>query len=333
MLPVVRSDRLIGEYTRLCDGFLFCGGKDITPLLFGEEPCRGNGNTDITVDLFQIRLLKQILCSGKPVLAICRGMQILNAACGGTIWQDLSLAPGHTPDHMQKTVSHSEASHRIRTERGSLIREYFGPQFTVNSLHHQAINTPGTGIHVSARAKGSTIAAIELEKHPFAVGVQWHPECMYRTSRKRGLFSVNLYSGPASICEKSVNRDVVKLNFTTSRFTRFTLLFLTQDGLHAFFCLRQPELDQRTGQKYRHNRTGAHGSAQDVSEHNEEQIAPHSHPAEFYFFDLIDSITATRSLGPVPALLLMTMDMPAARITQPSNMLMMRTAMAESALM
>ena len=182
ILPLVRSDALLDQYVSLCSGFLFCGGGDITPLLFGQEPQNGNGQTSITVDLFQIRLMKRVLASRKPVLAICRGMQILNAACGGTIWQDLSLAPGHTPDHMQKTVSHSEASHRIRTERGSLIREYFGPQFTVNSLHHQAINSPGTGINVSARAKGSTIAAIELEKHPFAVGVQWHPECMYRTS-------------------------------------------------------------------------------------------------------------------------------------------------------
>ena len=200
VLPVVRSDRLIGEYTGLCDGFLFCGGEDITPLLFGEEPCRGNGNTDITVDLFQIRLIKQILCSGKPVLAICRGMQILNVACGGTIWQDLSLAPGHTLDHMQKTVSRSEASHRIRTERGSLIREYFGPQFTVNSFHHQAVNTPGSGIHVSARAKAGTVEAIELEKYPFAVGVQWHPECMYRTSPEtRTLFREFVFRSRVSL--------------------------------------------------------------------------------------------------------------------------------------
>lgn len=93
ILPLVRSDRLISEYVKLCDGFLFCGGGDITPLLFGEEPRKGNGSTDITVDLFQIRLMKQILRSRKPVLAICRGIQILSVACGGTIWQDLSLIP------------------------------------------------------------------------------------------------------------------------------------------------------------------------------------------------------------------------------------------------
>ncbi len=86
LIPLVRSDRMIDDYVSLCDGFLFCGGEDITPLLFGEEPQNGNGKTDITVDLFQIRLMKRVLASRKPVLAICRGMQILNVSCGGTIW-------------------------------------------------------------------------------------------------------------------------------------------------------------------------------------------------------------------------------------------------------
>ena len=80
LIPLVRSDRMIDDYVSLCDGFLFCGGEDITPLLFGEEPQNGNGKTDITVDLFQIRLMKRVLASRKPVLAICRGMQILNVS-------------------------------------------------------------------------------------------------------------------------------------------------------------------------------------------------------------------------------------------------------------
>ena len=101
LIPLVRSDRMIDDYVSLCDGFLFCGGEDITPLLFGEEPQNGNGKTDITVDLFQIRLMKRVLASRKPVLAICRGMQILNVSCGGTIWQDLSLIPQPTLNHTQ----------------------------------------------------------------------------------------------------------------------------------------------------------------------------------------------------------------------------------------
>ena len=126
ILPLIRSDHVINEYVRLCDGFLFCGGEDITPLLFGEEPQNGNGKTDITVDLFQIRLMKQVLASRKPVLAICRGMQILSVACGGTIWQDMSLIPGKTLNHMQQSACRSEVSHRIRIERGSRLKKYAG---------------------------------------------------------------------------------------------------------------------------------------------------------------------------------------------------------------
>ena len=110
ILPLVRSDHVIDEYVRFCDGFLFCGGEDITPLLFGEEPAEGNGKTDITVDLFQIRLMKRVLTSRKPVLAICRGMQILSVACGGTIWQDMSLIPGRVLNHMQQSANRSEVS-------------------------------------------------------------------------------------------------------------------------------------------------------------------------------------------------------------------------------
>ena len=189
ILPLVRSDRLLDEYTGLCDGFLFCGGGDITPLLFGEEPQTGNGRTDITVDLFQIRLMKRILKSRKPVLAICRGMQILSVACGGTIWQDISLIPGQTLDHMQQSASRSDVSHRIRTERSSLLREYIGSCLFVNSFHHQAVNSPGKDVAISARAQDGTIEAVEIKGHPFAIGVQWHPECMYRSSSEmRKLF-------------------------------------------------------------------------------------------------------------------------------------------------
>lgn len=189
ILPLIRSDHVINEYVRLCDGFLFCGGEDITPLLFGEEPQNGNGKTDITVDLFQIRLMKQVLASRKPVLAICRGMQILSVACGGTIWQDMSLIPGKTLNHMQQSACRSEVSHRIRIERGSRLKKYAGSCLYVNSFHHQAVNQPGKGVSVSARAQDGTIEAIEVEDHPFALGVQWHPECMYRTSPEmRGLF-------------------------------------------------------------------------------------------------------------------------------------------------
>lgn len=182
VLPIVRSDHILEEYVTLCDGFLFCGGEDVTPLLFGEEPKPGNGHTCVTVDLFQIRLMKLILKSGKPILAICRGMQILNIACGGSVWQDLSLTPGTSIDHMQQSASRSEVSHRIRTQKDSILRNVLGETIYVNSFHHQAVNAPGKGIQITARASDGTIEAVEVSDHPFVVGVQWHPECMFRTS-------------------------------------------------------------------------------------------------------------------------------------------------------
>ena len=94
----------------------------------------------------------------------------------------MSLIPGKTLDHMQQSAARSEVSHRIRTERGSRLREYVGPCLFVNSFHHQAVNSPGKDVIVSARAQDDTIEAVEIKNHPFAIGVQWHPECMYRHS-------------------------------------------------------------------------------------------------------------------------------------------------------
>lgn len=189
ILPLIRSDRILEEYISLCDGFLFCGGNDITPLLFGQEPQNGNGKTNITLDLFQIRIMKQILETEKPVFAICRGMQVLNVACGGTIYQDLSLQPGKHLDHMQQSYSRQEVSHKIFVTAKSQLRDYIGNCLFVNSYHHQSLDEVGKNLTVSATASDHTIEAIEMPSHPFAIGVQWHPESMYRSSSEmRELF-------------------------------------------------------------------------------------------------------------------------------------------------
>ncbi len=189
ILPLVRSDEVMEQYLNLCNGFLFCGGDDITPLLFGQEPRQGIGKTNITLDLFQIRLMKQVLTSQKPVLSICRGIQIFNVACGGTICQDVRHQSGHPFNHMQDSVSRSDVSHSILIERSSQLYQYLGRHLNVNSFHHQTIETLGKNLTISARASDKTIEAIEISSHPFAIGVQWHPECMYRNCPEmRALF-------------------------------------------------------------------------------------------------------------------------------------------------
>jgi len=137
LLPLIRSDSMLEQYLRLCDGFLFCGGNDITPLLFGQEPREGIRDTNITLDLFQIRLMKLILSSAKPVFSICRGMQIFNTACQGTIFQDIRYQPGESLDHMQRSDSRSDVSHPVRIERSSRLFSCLGRSVYVNSFHHR----------------------------------------------------------------------------------------------------------------------------------------------------------------------------------------------------
>lgn len=182
ILPLVRSDQMLQDYINLCDGFLFCGGNDITPLLFGQEPMRGNGKTNISLDLFQIRLMRQILKAKKPVFSICRGMQIFNVACGGSIFQDISTHTSSHLNHMQESDSRNDISHKIKTMSDSALRKYIGRYLYVNSFHHQAVDKIGKHLMVCARSSDGIAEAIEMPEHPFAIGVQWHPECMYRTS-------------------------------------------------------------------------------------------------------------------------------------------------------
>lgn len=191
VLPMVKSSSAIESYTNLCDGFLFCGGNDITPLLFGQEPRDGIGKTDIALDLYQIRLMKRILDTEKPVFAICRGMQVLNVSCGGTIYQDISLQPGDAINHMQQSSKRHEISHKITCKKGSILHKITGSYLFVNSFHHQTIGEPGKNLIVTATASDGTIEAVEMPTHPFVIGVQWHPEAMYRSSfEMRHLFSV-----------------------------------------------------------------------------------------------------------------------------------------------
>lgn len=183
LLPMVRSDTVISDYTTLCDGFLFCGGGDVTPLLFGEEPRKGIGETDITLDIFQIRLMRAVLRKEKPILAICRGMQILNIACGGTVFHDISEVPDCI-NHMQTSASRRDVSHRVTFEPGSRLHRLFGDFAYTNSFHHQAINLLGDDIVATGKTGDDIIEAIEIPSLSFAVGVQWHPECMLKKNGK-----------------------------------------------------------------------------------------------------------------------------------------------------
>lgn len=182
ILPIVKSKSIIREYISLCDGFLFCGGGDITPLLFGQEPVFGIGKTDIALDLFQIRLMKSVIESQKPLLAICRGMQILNVACGGTIIQDLAQTDLELINHMQSSISRKDISHRVFIKPKTKLQKILGDFVYTNSFHHQAIDRLGSNLIISGTTGDNIVEAIEMPSSPFVMGVQWHPESMCDSS-------------------------------------------------------------------------------------------------------------------------------------------------------
>lgn len=178
----------IEEYCLRCDGFLFCGGGDFHPCIVNEPPTSECGLTDLFTDQFQALFLKAVLKSQKPVLGICRGMQLLNLVLGGTLYQDLPALSTPVYQHMQNTMKRSDPWHKVYFDEDSLCNEIFGSSFFTNSYHHQAIHHPGQNVEITGRTCDGIVEAIEVRSHPFALGVQWHPECMYAISSKTRLF-------------------------------------------------------------------------------------------------------------------------------------------------
>lgn len=182
------SRMLLSSMAACCHGFLFCGGGDLTPWLLHRPPVSPKGETDIKTDLFQLVFLKYILSLTKPVLALCRGMQVMNAACGGELLQDLSLWPEPVLNHMQRSRLRSDVCHTITIEKHSILYDILGSHSAVNSFHHQAVLTAGQGLEITARAPDGIPEALEMTEHPFALGLQWHPECMTGSLNMRRLF-------------------------------------------------------------------------------------------------------------------------------------------------
>lgn len=181
LIPPVMSYDVLDYYIKICDGFLLSGGGDINPIYTNQEPSPYLGTINNQLDNFQIILTKKILRSRKPILGICRGIQILNAALGGTTLQDLKEWNTPTILHMQCSERY-QGIHKVHFEKGSTLYKLFGEASFVNSYHHQAVDKPGTGVSITGRSSDQIIEAIELKNYTFCVGVQWHPEMMFTHS-------------------------------------------------------------------------------------------------------------------------------------------------------
>jgi putative glutamine amidotransferase len=171
---------------RSLDGFaglLLSGGGDADPRRYGQEPDRRTHQPNFARDEMELRLLREALDRDLPVLAICRGMQMLNIAHpGGTLWQ-------HIEGHEQRSDDASAPAHPVAVEPGTRLAAIAAAlELQVNSRHHQAVSKPGANLVVSATAPDGIVEALERPDRRFAIAVQWHPEDQLRFAPQLRLF-------------------------------------------------------------------------------------------------------------------------------------------------
>lgn len=174
----VLDDDLRALYARL-DGVLIPGGGDLDPAHFDEIAHPALGEVDPARDQTELAVVRHALSDGKPLLGICRGAQVMNVALGGTLYQDLPTEYPGVLRHVHPVgdFPRQHLAHPVQVEEESLLARSLGqPIVQVNSRHHQAIKRLAPGFEAVARAPDGVIEGIERPDHPFALGVQWHPE-------------------------------------------------------------------------------------------------------------------------------------------------------------
>lgn len=176
-----------------CDGLLLTGGVDVDPREYGERERHPTVEIDAARDRYELALARAALDRDVPVLAICRGAQVLNVAGGGTLIQDL---PAVMPSAIRHSITEprNAIAHDVVVSAGTKLAGLLGVDRTadrrvpVNSRHHQSVRQAAPGFVVSAAAPDGVVEAIERPDAAFCVGVQWHPENFWRTGEFTGLF-------------------------------------------------------------------------------------------------------------------------------------------------
>ena len=178
ILPNVSPD-LADAMLEDLDGLLLSGGRDIHPLHYGAEPEKQLGIVDVPRDRFELPLVRAAMARRLPILAICRGLQVVNVASGGTLRQDLAQDPRSTIQHRMQNSGAPSVQHTVQVEPGTRLHRLLGEErVAVNSFHHQAADRLGRDLRVSAWAPDGTVEALEGTGSGFVVAVQWHPEAM-----------------------------------------------------------------------------------------------------------------------------------------------------------
>ncbi len=186
----------VGQALDGAGGLLLTGGDDVAPARYGERPLPAVAAVAPERDEFEIALVKEARRLGLPILAICRGVQVLNVACGGTLVQDIPTQVENALNHALTVPPHRafDYAHDVWIEDNSLLASLMQERLNgsdscaVNSRHHQAVKEVAPGFRVVATAPDGIVEAIEDPAARFCLGVQWHPENFWRTGEFRPLF-------------------------------------------------------------------------------------------------------------------------------------------------
>lgn len=197
ILPAIHELSGVARYVTLIDGLLLTGGDDVDPLLYGEEPSPKLMATKPERDRFELAIIREALKQSKPIFGICRGLQILNVALGGSLFQDIpSEAPGKLLLHRQLSKE-SVATHSVDLLPGSKLGRILQEKsVATNSFHHQAIKKLAPGLTATAFSRDGIIEGIEMAGNLFVAGVQWHPECMVSSDPKM----LRLFTAFSAVC-------------------------------------------------------------------------------------------------------------------------------------
>lgn len=186
IIPVDEDKNRAAEMLDMADGLLLSGGNDISPEIYGgkAEKC---GRVDTARDLMELSLLNRAIETDKPILGICRGIQLINAALGGTVYQDLP-SEGFSP-HFLSPCERTQPSHKITVKPDTMLASIIGEgEHGVNSYHHQAVKELSPHASACAESEDGVTEAIEIRALRFVLAVQWHPEMMTDSDEQQAIF-------------------------------------------------------------------------------------------------------------------------------------------------
>ncbi len=179
MLPLTEDKEVLRQYFTLCDGILLTGGHDVSPSIYNESVKQKCGKPCLIRDNMEAYLLELAIEKDKPLLGICRGLQLMNAALGGTLYQDLSSEFSKEINHTMK-APYNRVVHQVSIIANTILADIaVSDKIEVNSYHHQGIKDLSPKLKAMALSEDGLIEAIYYPTKKFIIGVQWHPEHLY----------------------------------------------------------------------------------------------------------------------------------------------------------